>query len=336
LIAFRQPIAGEDVARHYDALDAFYRDIWGEHVHHGLWLRGDETLEVAVRQLTELVAREAAIGRGTRVIDIGCGYGATARLLAEACGAHVTAITISAAQHAIAVEKTSSPSCTAAEVEGKVKTRETEESTHGNHSAEPRMDADERGLAEAASSSAPIRVHPRLISSPHPRYLLGDWLQNDLPGATFDAAIAIESSEHMPDKPRFFAEAARVLRPGGHLVICAWLAAEAPTPGQRRHLIEPICRESRMPHLGSESDYRALATAAGFTLERFQDVTRQISRTWPNIIRTFLLKLLHRPGYARFLLGPHAPNRIFALTTLRLWLAFRTGAMRYAVFTLRQ
>ena len=25
------------VADHYDELDDFYREIWGEHVHHGLW-----------------------------------------------------------------------------------------------------------------------------------------------------------------------------------------------------------------------------------------------------------------------------------------------------------
>ena len=25
------------VAAHYDELDPFYREIWGEHVHHGYW-----------------------------------------------------------------------------------------------------------------------------------------------------------------------------------------------------------------------------------------------------------------------------------------------------------
>ncbi len=25
------------IADHYDALDPFYRSVWGEHVHHGLW-----------------------------------------------------------------------------------------------------------------------------------------------------------------------------------------------------------------------------------------------------------------------------------------------------------
>ena len=280
MIASKQPIAGEDVARHYDELDAFYREVWGEHVHHGLWLRGDESQPLAVRQLVELVAREAAIQQGSRVIDIGCGYGATARMLVEDLGAKVTAITISAAQHAIAVAR------------------------------DPRGD--------------------------NPQFLLGDWLANELADETFAAAISIESSEHMPDKPRFFSESNRVLCPGGRLIVCAWLAAEQPSARQERWLIEPICREGRMPHLGSESDYRRLASEAGFTVERMQDVTRQIARTWPMIVRTFLLKLLHQPAYIRFILDRHAHNRMFALTTLRLWIAFRTGAMRYGIFTLRK
>ncbi len=316
MISSRQSIAGSEVARHYDELDAFYRDVWGEHVHHGLWLRGDESRLVAVHQLAELVGNEALIGRGTRVIDIGCGYGATARLFAGERGANVTAITISPAQHAVAVTASSSsfpPLHTAASGE---------------------KDEDEENDEEPTSPDDSTR--PPLQPSPNPRFLLGDWLANDFPAAAFDAAIAIESSEHMPDKPRFFAEAARVLRTGGRLVICAWLTAKHPTARQERYLIEPICREGRMPHLGSESDYRALAIAAGFTIERVQDVTRQIARTWPMIIRTFLLKLLHQPAYARFLFDRHAHNRIFALTAIRLWLAFRTGAMRYGVFTLQK
>ncbi len=278
MIHSRRRILSEDVARHYDELDAFYRDVWGEHVHHGLWLRGDESQALAVRQLAELVADEAAIGRGSRAIDIGCGYGATARLLAEEHGAEVTAMTVSAAQHAVAVERNG--------------------------------------------------------ETTNPRFLLGDWLENVLPGAGFDAAIAIESSEHMSDKAQFFAQAHRVLRPGGRLIICAWLCAEQPTPNQVRWLLEPICREGRMPHLGSESDYRRLAADAGFAIERMQDVTRQIARTWPMVVRTFLLKLAQKPAYARFLFDRHARNRVFAMTIVRLWIAFRTGAMRYAVFTL--
>ncbi len=102
MIAPEQPVSEAAIADHYDELDPFYRDIWGQHVHHGLWLNGNETSEEAVRKLVELVAQKAELRRDERVIDIGCGYGASARLLAENYGAAVTAITMSAVQYAFA------------------------------------------------------------------------------------------------------------------------------------------------------------------------------------------------------------------------------------------
>ena len=275
MISSRTEIAREEVASHYDELDHFYRDVWGEHVHHGLWLRGDETRERAVLQLVDLVAERAGVTPGIRVCDIGCGYGATAGVLAER-GASVTGITISSAQFAIAKQRQSG----------------------GN-----------------------------------PSFILADWLANDLAPESFDAAIAIESSEHMPDKQAFFAQAHRVLRTPGRLVVCAWLAAEGTGRNAERYLLEPICREGRMPGLGSASDYERLAKNAGFTLEKFEDVTAGVERTWPAIARRVVAKLATQPRYLRFLFSPHARNRVFALTTLRIWIAYRVGAMQYGVFT---
>ena len=84
------------VARHYDTLDGVYRAVWGEHVHHGLWPGGDPAA------LARLVADRAAIGPGAQVVDVGCGYGATARLLARERGAQVVGFTLSGAQAAAA------------------------------------------------------------------------------------------------------------------------------------------------------------------------------------------------------------------------------------------
>ena len=93
------PVTTANVAAHYDDLDIFYREIWGEHVHHGLWEKHSPTPELAVRNLVRTVARLAAIEHGTRVCDVGCGYGATARMLVQECGAVVTGLTISEAQY---------------------------------------------------------------------------------------------------------------------------------------------------------------------------------------------------------------------------------------------
>ena len=278
MIASRTDIRGADVAQHYDELDAFYRQIWGENVHHGLWRSGDESLAVARQQLEVFIADEAALIPGERVCDIGCGYGATARMLAEERGAQVTAITISPAQHAVAME--------------------------------------------------------RNAGQDNPRFVVGDWLENDLPPDSFDAAIAVESSEHMPDKPAFFAQARRVLRTGGRLVVASWLVGEAPARWQQRWLLEPIAREARMPILGTESDYRQWVADAGFAVDRFQDITRAIARTWPMIVVTFARHLVRNPSIVRLLVRGWSHHAVFALTITRLCIAFRTGALRYGVFAL--
>ena len=88
-----------------------------------------------------------------------------------------------------------------------------------------------------------------------------------------------------------------------------------------------------MPHLGDASDYQNWALAAGFRCGGFEDVTKEIARTWAMIVRIFIGNLLRKPRYARFLFNRHAHNRIFAFTIVRLWIAFRSGAMRYGVFT---
>lgn len=61
------------ISTHYDELDIFYREFWGEHLHHGLWHSHSETAEEAVKQLIEHVAVVAQITKGSRVCEIGCG-----------------------------------------------------------------------------------------------------------------------------------------------------------------------------------------------------------------------------------------------------------------------
>ena len=77
------------VAAHYDDLDRFYLELWGEHA-------ASRPLDLAAGdprqgrpQLVTKVAAEAGVTRGTKVCDVGCGYGATARMLADEYGAEV-------------------------------------------------------------------------------------------------------------------------------------------------------------------------------------------------------------------------------------------------------
>jgi tocopherol O-methyltransferase len=162
--------------------------------------------------------------------------------------------------------------------------------------------------------------------------MVRDWLDNGLRDASFDRAYSIESSEHMVDKPRFFAEASRVLRPGGRLVVCAWLEGDGVRPWEVRHLLKPICSEGRLPSMGSRADYEALAAAAGFRLAGYDDISRNVRRTWSICLRRLLGKVVTDPGLRRLAMSSATRSRDFILSLPRLILALRTGAMRYGVF----
>jgi tocopherol O-methyltransferase len=64
----------EEIRAHYDLATAFYRLLWGQHIHHGLW-DAAESPAVAQRKLIESLAHEAGIRGGEHVLDVGCGMG---------------------------------------------------------------------------------------------------------------------------------------------------------------------------------------------------------------------------------------------------------------------
>jgi tocopherol O-methyltransferase len=95
------PVDVDRVRKHYDRLSFLYRMFWGEHLHHGYW-NGGETAGRAQIQLMEQLAQRAEIPRGASVLDIGCGVGGSALWLADRYGCHVTGLTISPVQAAMA------------------------------------------------------------------------------------------------------------------------------------------------------------------------------------------------------------------------------------------
>ena len=88
----------DKVREHYERMSPYYHSLWGEHIHHGYWILGDETKETAQVQLTEHLAQAAAIVQGAKILDVGCGFGASSIYLARKYGADATGITISQVQ----------------------------------------------------------------------------------------------------------------------------------------------------------------------------------------------------------------------------------------------
>lgn len=88
---------------HYDRLSAFYRALWGDHIHHGYW-EDRESPAAAQVKLVERLAERAGVSRGSHVLDVGCGVGGSSLWLARELGCSVLGITVSPVQAAMARE----------------------------------------------------------------------------------------------------------------------------------------------------------------------------------------------------------------------------------------
>ena len=95
-----------DVAEaYYDSSDAdeFYFHIWGgEDIHIGLYQSDKDSIGDASRRTVEAMADsvEGALGKNSRAIDLGSGFGGAARYLAKRFGCHVTCLNISEVENA--------------------------------------------------------------------------------------------------------------------------------------------------------------------------------------------------------------------------------------------
>jgi tocopherol O-methyltransferase len=213
----------QKIVEHYDFVSPYYQSLWGDHIHHGYWIRGDESKEQAQLQLMEHLAELANIQTGCTVLDIGCGFGGSSLYLAQKYKARATGITISPVQVEMA-----------------------------------------RKAAAAAQSDA--------------QFLLMDAEDLDFP-QPFDLLWSVESISHYHDNRGFFANAVRLLKPGGVFALTDWFKKAGLSPAQERKFIEPIER-GMFIELETMDDYESHLIASGLQIVHRQNLTRQCAKSW--------------------------------------------------------
>ena len=99
----------QQLEQHYEdpGVDYLYSRIWGEDIHYGIYADETESIEAATRRAKLVMAEPLPLAPEFEVLEVGCGYGSTARFLAERFGCRVVATNISQAQLARAEQLTS-------------------------------------------------------------------------------------------------------------------------------------------------------------------------------------------------------------------------------------
>jgi tocopherol O-methyltransferase len=163
------------------------------------------------------------------------------------------------------------------------------------------------------------------------QFLCADAEQVAFDEAAFDVVWSVECTEHLFDKPAFFGKAAKWLRPGGRLAICAWLAGDHPLDEGATKQVYDVCEGFLCPSLGTRDDYACWITESGLVLERDFDWTSRVTRTWE------LCEERVRRSRVRWLAQLFDRNIVLFLDRFRTILrAYETGAMKYGCFIARK
>lgn len=89
------------------------------------------------------------------------------------------------------------------------------------------------------------------------------------PGDSFDVVFGKDSWIHIEDKPAFFAEVYRVLKPGGLLIAGDWMRSDKPYGKDMEYFFE---MEGLTYHMDTIENYGAIIRGAGFVDVELEDI----------------------------------------------------------------
>jgi tocopherol O-methyltransferase len=183
------------------------------------------------------------------------------------------------------------------------------------------------GAVAQAQRNAVKRGLERMV-----RFDRADYTALPYEDASFDVVWALESVCHATSKSAFYREAARVLRPGGRLVLAEYMRQRRDIPERDERIVRTWLDGWAIPDLDTGEEHIASARAAGFEDVRVLDFTPRARRS--------LRRLYHRAIVAipidavlRALRQRNAVQSANVLSSFLQYRALLRGAWFYAVLT---
>ncbi|KEH39886.1 gamma-tocopherol methyltransferase [Medicago truncatula] len=167
-------------------------------------------------------------------------------------------------------------------------------------------------------------------------FQVADALQQPFPDGQFDLVWSMESGEHMPNKPKFVGELARVAAPGGTIIIVTWCHRDLRPDEEslqqwEKDLLKKICDSFYLPEWCSTADYVKLLETMSLQDIKSADWSPFVAPFWPAVIRSALTW----KGFTSILRS--------GLKTIKGALAmplmiegFRKGVIKFAIITCRK
>jgi tocopherol O-methyltransferase len=116
------------------------------------------------------------------------------------------------------------------------------------------------------------------------QFEVADFTATRFPDASFDVVWAVESMCHAPRKVAFYREAARLLRPGGRVVVADFVRAARPLDSTGERLLHEWLDGWAVPDIDTPGEHLEHLASAGFAEPRLDDVT---THTRPSLRRLY-------------------------------------------------